>query len=229
MKKGLSVVTTNKGPLAVAMPALLELAKYEGVQLRFSGTVGGGTPMLDFAKQCLKGDKLESLEGILNGTTNYVLTKMHDTGIPMEQALNEAKKAGFAEADPTYDMSGLDTATKLVIISNWVMGKRVSVRDVDIEGILKLSVSDIQDAKRHGKAIKLVAHSNEGEMWVRPKLVSQDSPLCVKGTLNAMVFTTETAGEITLVGPGAGGNETAAAVLRDLIEIKTALLKRGTS
>ncbi len=225
IKKGLNVVTTNKGPLAVAMPALLELAQYEEVQLRFSGTVGGGTPFLDFAKRCLIGDRIESMRGILNGTTNYILTRMFDNGITIEEALREAQKAGYAEADPSYDISGLDTASKLVIMCNWVMERRVAIGDVHVEGISDVSIQDVERAKRNRKAVKLVGYVNDSEISVHPHSISLDEPLCVTGTLNAVTFRTELAGDITVTGRGAGGKETASAVLRDLIDIKRTLLK----
>ncbi|MFQ5998907.1 MAG: homoserine dehydrogenase, partial [Candidatus Bathyarchaeia archaeon] len=130
LKNRRHVITVNKGPLAHALPALLELAKHNDVYLRFSGTVGGGTPVLDFAKKCLLGERIVSLRGILNGTTNYILTKMADEGISYEMALKEAQRAGYAEKDPSLDVDGLDTAAKLVIIANWVMNLRVTLSDV---------------------------------------------------------------------------------------------------
>ncbi|HKM75308.1 MAG TPA: homoserine dehydrogenase [Candidatus Bathyarchaeia archaeon] len=225
IKKGLSVVTTNKGPLAVAMPSLIELAQYQQVQIRFSGTVGGGTPILNFAKECLDGDQIESVQGILNGTTNYILTRIFEAGIPMGDAVKEAQQAGYAEADPTLDVSGLDTACKLVIISNWIMGRRITIKDVEVEGISKLTQLEILDAKREGKAVKLVGIVDESSASVRPRPVDVIDPLCVNGTLNSIVFKTELAGKVTLIGAGAGGRETATAVLRDLIDIKKMLLR----
>jgi len=224
IKKGLNVITTNKGPLAIAMPSLLELADYQRVQFRFSGTVGGGTPYLDFAKKCLSGDKIRSIQGILNGTTNYILTRMFDAGITMKEALKEASRAGYAEADSSYDINGIDTASKLVIISNWIMGRRVSIRDVEIEGISNVTLDQVDQAKRSGNAVKLVGFVDDSQISVRPRLVPLDDPLCVKGTLNAVVFKTEQVGNLTVTGRGAGGSETASAALRDLIDIKTALI-----
>jgi homoserine dehydrogenase len=223
IKKGLNVITTNKGPIAAALPSLLELANYQGVHLRFSGTVGGGIPILNFAKKCLTGCKIESIEGILNGTTNYILTRMFDVGITLNEALKEAQRAGYAEADPSYDIDGLDTAGKLVIMSNWIMGRRISIGDVDIEGISRVSVEEVENSKRSNGAIKLVGLINDSEISVHPRPVPVDNPLCVKGTLNAVVFKTDLAGEITVTGRGAGGYETASAVLRDMIDIKSAL------
>ena len=225
IKKGLNVITTNKGPLAVAMPSLIELAQYQRVQIRFSGTVGGGTPILNFAKDCLDGDQIESAQGILNGTTNYVLTRIFDAGIPLGDAVKEAQQAGYAETDPTLDISGLDTACKLVIISNWIMGRRVTIKDVDVEGISKVSQREILDSKREGKAVKLVGLVDKSNVSVHPRAVDINDPLCVKGTLNAIVFKTELAGKVTLIGAGAGGKETATAILRDLIDIKKILLR----
>jgi homoserine dehydrogenase len=201
------------------------LAEYEGVHLRFSGTVGGGTPILDFAKNCLIGDRIESIEGILNGTTNYILTRMFDAGTTMEEALREAQNAGYTERDPSYDINGLDTAGKLVILCNWILGRRVSIRDVDLEGISKVSVQDVERAKRSGKAVKLVGLAGESEISVHPRAIALEDPLCVKGILNAVTFKTEFAGDNTLIGRGAGGTQTATGVLRDLIDIKRMLLK----
>src|SRR5208337_1731006 len=134
-KTGKHVVTTNKGPLALAMPALTELADYNNVYLRFSGTVGGGTPMLEFAKRCLAGDKILAIRGILNGTTNYILTEMAEKHVTFQQALSSAQKLGYAETDPSMDVDGLDTACKVVIMANWIMNKKLTLKNVDIKGI----------------------------------------------------------------------------------------------
>lgn len=223
IKKGMNVVTTNKGPLAAAMPSLLELARYQGIEFKFSGTVGGGTPILSFAKKCLTGCKIESVEGILNGTTNYILTRMLDSGITMNEALKEAQKAGLAEADPAYDITGLDTASKLVIISNSIMDRRVSITDVDYDGISKVTVDDMEKARRSGNAIKLVGRIDKFEISVHPRAIPLTSPLSVRGSLNTVLFNTDMAGTVVLTGRGAGGTETSVAVLRDLIDLKRTL------
>jgi homoserine dehydrogenase len=150
---------------------------------------------------------------------------MLDAGITLDEALKEAQIAGYAEADPSYDINGLDTASKLVIMSNWILEKRVSIGDVDIEGISKVSVEEVEKAKRSKKAIKLMGCINDFEISVRPRAVPDDSPICVKGALNAVVFKTDLVGEITMAGRGAGGTETASAVLRDIIDIKSALMQ----
>ncbi|MEM4264398.1 MAG: homoserine dehydrogenase [Thermoplasmata archaeon] len=226
MKNGLHVVTTNKGPLALAMPALLELAEHNRVQLKFSGTVGGGTPMLDLAKKCMDGIRIESFMGILNGTTNYILSKMDFEGLSFQAALEEARSRGYAEADPSYDVDALDPAAKLVIMANWVMGKKLSIRDLKIIGIRDVRPEDIQRAKSEGKIIKLIASCGERQEVV-PMAIPRDHPLNVGGTLNALTFRTDLAGEITIIGKGAGGLETASAVLRDLIDIRKSYTRQA--
>lgn len=219
MKEGRHVICVNKGPLALAMPALMELATHNGVMFKFSGTVGGGTPVLDLAKKCLEGCSIRSIRGILNGTCNYILTKMASEGVEMKEALAEAQKLGYAEADPTNDVGGFDSACKLVITSNYVMGTSLSIRDVDIKGITEVTMEDITSAKAGGDALKLVGFVGDGAR-VAPEKVPLTHPLNVSGTFNAITFDTDPAGEVTLVGKGAGGRETASSVLRDLIEIR---------
>jgi homoserine dehydrogenase len=219
------VVTTNKGPLALALPALTELADYNMVFLRFSGTVGAGTPVLEFAKNCLQGDKILSIKGILNGTTNYILSEMDEKQITFDEALNAAQKLGFAEADPTMDVDGYDAAAKLVIMANWIMDKKVTMNDVQIKGIRNVSPKAIENASKKGNTIKLIGSIGE-TLRVEPTEISKHDPLAVDGALNAVTFVSESAGEQTIVGRGAGGIETASAVLRDLLDIKQNLANR---
>ena len=226
MKNGVHVVTTNKGPLALAMPALLELAEHNRVRLKFSGTVGGGTPMLDLAKKCMDGLRIESFMGILNGTTNYILSKMDSEGVSFLAALDEARSKGYAEADPSYDVDALDPAAKLVIMANWVMGKKLSIRDLRITGIRDVRPEEINKARSEGKIIKLIASCGERQE-VAPMAIPRDHPLNVSGTLNALTFRTDLAGEITIIGKGAGGQETASAVLRDLIDIRKSYTRQA--
>ena len=218
MKKGMHVISVNKGPLALAFPSLLELATYNQVMLKFSGTVGGGTPILDYAKNSLSGERITSFAGILNGTTNYILTNM-GTGVTYEEALKDAKDKGYVEADESLDLDGLDAAAKLVILANWIMGMKVTLPDIDCTGIRKVTVEDIKKAAKNNCAIKLIASCNK-ELIVGPKEVSNDDPLCVNGTLNAIAFTSEHSGTQTIIGKGAGGMETASSILRDLLDIR---------
>ncbi len=218
MKKGMHVISVNKGPLALAFPSLLELAIYNQVMFKFSGTVGGGTPILDYAKNSLSGERITSFAGILNGTTNYILTNM-GTGVTYEEALKDAKDKGYVEADESLDLDGLDAAAKLVILANWIMGMKVTLPDINCTGIRKVTVEDIKKAAKNNCAIKLIASCNK-KLVVGPKEVPNDDPLCVNGTLNAIAFTSEHSGTQTIIGKGAGGMETASSILRDLLDIR---------
>lgn len=218
MKNGLHVITVNKGPLALAFPSLMELAIYNQVLLRFSGTVGGGTPILDYAKNSLRGERIVSFEGILNGTTNYILTNMAN-GMTFKTALADAKKKGYVEADPSLDIDGFDAAAKLVILANWIMDMKVTIKDIERKGISGVTTSDISNAAKRKSAVKLIASCNR-KLVVAPKEISLDDPLCVNGTLNAITFNSEHSGQQTIIGRGAGGMETASSILRDLLDIK---------
>jgi len=222
-KMGKHVVTTNKGPLALAMPALTELAEYNNVYFRFSGTVGGGTPMLEFAKRCLAGDRILNIRGILNGTTNYILTEMSQNRVTFQKALANAQKLGYAEREPSMDVDGFDAACKVVILANWVMNKKITLEDVDRTGVRDVSLQALNEASKKGKTIKLIGGVEDGKASVKPTEIEKDNPLCVSGVLNAVTFSCELAGEQTIIGRGAGGPETAGAVLRDLLAIRHTL------
>ncbi|BDQ31160.1 MAG: homoserine dehydrogenase [Nitrosopumilus sp.] len=218
MKKRMHVISVNKGPLALAFPSLLELAAYNQVMFKFSGTVGGGTPILDYAKKSLRGERITSFAGILNGTTNYILTNMA-TGMSFEEALKDAKNKGYVEADESLDLDGLDAAAKLVILANWIMGMKVTLPDINCTGIRNVTTEDIKKAEKNNCSVKLIASCNK-ELVVGPKEISKDDPLCVNGTLNAIAFTSEHSGTQTIIGRGAGGMETASSILRDLLDIR---------
>jgi homoserine dehydrogenase len=218
MKRGMHVISVNKGPLAIAFPSLMELATYNHVLFRFSGTVGGGTPILDYAKNSLRGERITSFAGILNGTTNYILTNMAK-GMTFDAALKDAKSKGYVEADESLDLDGLDAAAKLVILANWVMDMKVTLPDIKCTGIRNVSSTDIQKATENNCAIKLIASCNK-DLIVGPREVSLEDPLCVNGTLNAIAFTSEHSGTQTIIGRGAGGMETASSILRDLLDIR---------
>ena len=222
IKKAISskkhVVTTSKGALAQMLPDLIELANKNDVSLMFSGAVGGAMPILDFAKMCLRGEKVESLRGVLNGTTNYILWRMAERRIGLSQAVREAQELGYAEENVSYDLNGLDTACKLVILANWVMNRRVSLKDVETRGIEELSLEEVLKAKEEGFAVRLIGSIKEN-LRVRPERVSLRDPLCVDSSLNAVVFTCRYSGQHVLIGRGAGGKETASAVIRDVLTI----------
>lgn len=224
IKQGLSsgkhVVTTNKGPLAIAMSLLLELARHRGLQLRFSGTVGGGTPFLSLASKCLAGERIKEVKGILNGTTNYILNRMEEGPLSFQEAFKEAREKGYAEKNPDNDIEGMDTAAKILIISNWLLKKKLKLEDMRIAGISKITSRSIQKAMNAGSRIRLIGRLSGSQAYVQPEEIPMSSPLCVRDTLNALTFATEHAGELTLIGPGAGGEETAGAIVRDLVDIR---------
>lgn len=225
-RHGLNVVTVNKGPLALAMPMLKEMAAFRKLTLKFSGTVGGGLPVLAFARECAKGDKVVRVEGILNGTTNYILTRMED-GLRFEEALAEAQEKGYAERDPTLDISGMDTACKLVILANEVLGKKVTLRDVKVEGITAIKPEDVKMARIAGKVLRLIGVAEESGVFVKPLAIDQSDPLAVKYNYNAVALTLENSGRHTITGKGAGGRETATAIIRDLISIKEWIIEHS--
>jgi homoserine dehydrogenase len=220
MKSGKNVITVNKGPLALEFPSLIELAEYNRIAFKFSGTVGGGTPILEFAKRCLKGDRIVSFEGILNGTTNYILSKMYE-GLNFSEALQDASEKGYAEKDPTLDIDGYDAVAKLVIASNFVMNMKSTMKDVTRIGIRDVKPSQVISERKKGNAIKLIASCDGKNLIVKPKPVSMKNPICVDGILNAITFTCQHSGQQTITGKGAGGMETASAILRDLIDIRS--------
>ena len=226
-KNNKHVVTTNKGPLALAMPALTELAEYNNVYFRFSGTVGGGTPMLEFAKRCLAGDRILGIKGILNGTTNYILTEMGQNRISFQDALSTAQKLGYAEREPSMDIDGFDTACKTVILANWILNQKITLKDVDRTGIREVTLNMLEDAAKRGNTLKLIgALDGTSKPLIKPTEIPKTSPLCVSGVLNAVSFQCEFASEQTIIGRGAGSIETAGAVLRDLLDIRHKLAIR---
>src|SRR3989475_5990507 len=224
MKNGLHVISVNKGPLALAFPSLIELATYNQVLLKFSGTVGGGTPILDYAKNSLRGERIVSFQGILNGTTNYILTNMAD-GMSFKKALADAKKRGYVEADESLDIDGFDAAAKLVILANWIMDMKITIKDINRTGIRNVTTSDIKKANSNNSAVKLIASCNK-ELLVSPQQIPLEDPLCVNGTLNAITFNSEHSGQQTIIGRGAGGMETASSILRDLLDIRQEMSRR---
>jgi len=220
MKTGKHVVTSNKGPLALAFSKLQEAAKRYGVEFKYTATVGGATPIISLAKRCLAGNKVRSVRGILNATTNFILTKMINELCSIQLAIKEAQKLGICEEDPSYDIKGIDAACKIVILANALINRNVTYRDVQkVEGIENIKVKDIQEAKNKGCAIKLVSVADEQRLLVQPMCIPLRSPLCVSGTLNAVTLETDLAKEVTIIGQGAGPTETASTVLNDLIDI----------
>ena len=217
------IVSTNKGPIALRYKELKEIADKNGVYLGFEGTVLSGTPAINLATRDLAGCEIKSIQGILNGTTNYILTKM-ENGKEYEAVLKEAQRLGYAETDPTADVEGFDALAKIVILANSVMDADLDLNLVPREGITKITLEDVQKAKKDGKRIKLI-----GKAWIengkiKAKVSPEELPLThplanVMGVLNAITFETDVTGDVTIIGPGAGGSTAGYAMLTDMLEI----------
>ena len=216
------VVTSNKGPIALEYKRVTELAAKRGKELRFEASVGGAMPIISLVRENLAGNGVISIEGILNGTCNYILTRMAEEKLPYEHVLKEAQGLGIAEADPSKDIEGIDTAVKLVILANSIFDMNAAYNDVEVTGITEITPEALKLADDEGYVIKLIGEvDNDGSLKVAPRLVPKVNPLNVSGTLNVATIKTDLAGEITVIGKGAGPIEAASAILSDIIGIYT--------
>ncbi len=213
-----SVVTSNKGPLVVAFHELMELAHENGVALRYEATVGGAMPIINLIRETLAGNTVLDVIGVLNGTCNYILTRMAEEALEYDQVLSEAQEMGIAEADPTYDVMGVDTACKVVILANSFFDKNVTYADVAVTGIDRITPEALKLAQQRGFVVKLIGEVQN--LTVSPKMIPVRHPLNVGGTLNAASILTDHAGEITVAGKGAGSIETASAIVSDILSIQ---------
>jgi len=222
------VVTSNKGPIALAFHDLRELARENGVALRYEATVAGAIPIMHTLEHGLAGNEIIALYGVLNGTCNFILTRMADEGLTYEQALMEAREMGYAEADPTYDVQGIDAAIKLVILANTIWDNGIKLSDVDRTGIDLLTADALRLAEEEGCTIRLIAEAMPRKKLIRvsPRILPKNHPLVVEGTLNALTLETDLAKEITLIGRGAGSIETASAIIGDLLYIRDRYVQR---
>ncbi|MHA1975256.1 MAG: homoserine dehydrogenase [Candidatus Hodarchaeales archaeon] len=218
------IVMTNKGPIALAVRELLEKAKNHGVQMRFEGTVLSGTPAINLGLNNLAGVQISKVAGIVNGTTNYILTEM-EKGLDYASALKQAQELGYAEADPTADVEGYDALGKIVILANVVMHANLTKEEVNCLGISKITSQDIEAAKQEGKRWKLIASAEiqtDGSVKasVQPEKLPLEHPLAaVSGPTNALTYTTKHLGDVTIIGPGAGRAATGYALLTDILDI----------
>jgi homoserine dehydrogenase len=221
---GKHVVSTNKGPVVKEAKLLLKIAADKRVHYGFEGVVLAGTPVINLVKYTLAGNIIKSFKGILNGTTNYILTRMEE-GMDYEEALKKAQDLGYAEADPSGDVEGLDALGKVVILTNVVLGKKLKWNDVKRTGITRITKYQIEQAKKEGKRWKLIGSAeikSDGAVMakVEPVKLPLNDPLAgVNEAINALTFNTDELGSITIVGPGAGKRETGFALLIDLLEI----------
>ena len=221
-RHGRHVVTSNKGPLALKYSQLCDEAKKNAVHFRYEATVGGAMPILNLAHDALAGNRIKGIEGILNGTCNYILSRMTEEGLSYQHVLGEAQELGYAETDPTYDVEGIDSACKLVILANSIFGMDVTYNNVEVTGITRITPEALTLAGDEGMVIKLIGEVKDGEngeIMVSPKLVPEQHPLAVGGTLNVALLKTDMAGPVCVTGKGAGSMETASAILSDIIAI----------
>jgi homoserine dehydrogenase len=225
IKNGKSVVTANKALLAQAGAELYAAADNANVDLYYEAAVAGAIPILRPLRESLVGDQVHRIMGIVNGTTNYILTKMDESGTAFDDALKQAQSLGFAEADPTADVEAIDAASKAAILAGLAFHSRVSDTDVYREGITKITATDVKVAKAMDMVIKLLAIAEltpEGEISVRvhPALISRTHPLAsVRESFNAVFVEAKSAGQLMFYGKGAGGEPTASAILGDLVAV----------
>ncbi len=224
LMSGKSVVTSNKELVATYGPELLKLAKDNDVNYLFEASVGGGIPIIRPMSSCLLSNDIERIAGILNGTTNYILTQMFENSKSFDEALKNAQELGYAERNPAADVEGYDACRKIAILSSLAWGKYVDYNDIPTEGITKISSEDVKYAEKLDSVIKLIGYSEcdeNGEIlvMVRPMLINKKSPLAsVSDVFNAVLVTGDSLGDAMFYGRGAGKEATASAVVADIID-----------
>ena len=232
LEAGKHVVTANKQLVAEHGCELLALARKKNVNYLFEASVGGGIPILHPLRECLAANRIEEVYGILNGTTNYILTRMVRTGAFFSDALREAQAKGYAEADPTADIEGIDAGRKTCILADLAFGHQVDPKDVPMEGISKLSLRDVKIAQRAGYRVKLLGRAvrlpgGGRTAYVAPHLIPEDRPLAnVEDVFNAIVVRGNATGEVMFCGKGAGEMPTASACVADVMEALQASPRR---
>ncbi len=223
LRAGKHVVTANKKLVAERGHELLKIAKEHGVNYLFEASVGGGIPILHPLTQCLAANRVDEICGILNGTTNYILTKMRREGTPFAEALRQAQEKGYAEADPTADVKGFDAAHKICILADLAFGRRIDPQDIPIEGITRISTVDMRIVEESGFRIKLLGRclrmGDERTAYVSPHLVPKGHPLAsVDDVFNAVMVRGNATGDVMFYGRGAGELPTASACVSDVLE-----------
>jgi homoserine dehydrogenase len=230
---GKQVVTANKALLAKHGKELFQAADRKGVDLAFEASVGGCMPVIKTLRESLVGNRINGMGGILNGTCNYILSRITDEGIDFREALAKATEAGYAEADPTLDVEGFDTAHKLAILTSLAYGTEVDFDDIFIEGITQITPLDIDFARQFGYRIKLLAisknHGDRVEARVHPTMIPEGNLLStISGSLNALNISGDAVGDVMLYGHGAGMMPTASAVVGDVVDIARNLSRGAT-
>ena len=224
LRSGRAVVTANKALLAKHGMDLARIAEEAGAPLAFEASVAGGIPIVKTLREGLAGNSIERVYGILNGTCNYILSRMEREELPFDVCLSEAQRLGYAEADPSFDIGGFDAAHKLSILASLAFGVAIDAEAVHVEGISSITLADIRWAGELGYRIKLLGVAQKTplgvELRVHPTMVPASSPLAeVMGVTNAVTIDADAVHELTLVGPGAGGLATASAVVADIADI----------
>ena len=224
LESGKSVSTSNKALVAAYGPELLEIAQEHNVNFLFEASVGGGIPIIRPLNSCLTADEIEEITGIVNGTTNYMMTEMTEKGADFNEVLKDAQAKGYAEKDPTADVEGYDACRKIAILTSLVCGQQVDFEDIHTEGITKITPTDIKYAQAMGRAIKLLATSKKGPKGytaiVAPFLLPASHPLyAVNGVFNAIFVHGNVLGDAMFYGSGAGKLPTASAVVADVVEM----------
>ena len=224
LARGLPVVTANKAMLAAHGLELAALSEAHGAPLFYEAAVGGGIPVIKTLRESLAGNAIERVSGIFNGTCNYILSRMETENLPFDVCLAEAQRLGYAEADPTFDVGGFDTAHKLAILTSLAFGSKIDASAVSVEGIESITLADLAAADELGFRIKLLGVAERTahgvEQRVHPTMVGKGAPLAqTMGVLNAVSIDGDAIGELTLVGPGAGGAATASSVAGDLVDV----------
>ncbi len=227
LESGKHVVTTNKGPIALHFPELYRLAQDKQLEIGVEGTVMSGTPVLRLGREMLAAAGIGHIQGILNGTSNYILTQI-EAGATYASALAEAQAKGYAEADPTGDVEGYDAAGKVIILANLLMGAPLTMADVDRTGITAIGAQDFELARASGQCWKLIGTvervNGKLKASVRPVRLDVRHPLAtVKGATNAIIYHTDLLGDVMVSGPGAGRQETGFALIGDLLSIHRSL------
>lgn len=224
LQNGRSVVTANKALMASCGEEVMSLAEEKGVEIAFEASVGGAIPIIVPLKHSLIANRIDSIMGIVNGTTNYMITRMDEDGMSYEDALKEAQEKGFAEADPTADVDGLDAAAKIAILASIAFNSRVTMSQVFTEGIRRISPVDLAMAHEMGYAVKLLAHAYRTDagidVRVHPTMIPESHQLAtVNGVFNAIYTVGDAAGENMFFGEGAGAGPAASAVMGDVLEV----------
>ena len=224
LEAGKSVVTSNKEVVANFGAELLEIAKKNGVAYLFEASVGGGIPIIRPMCNDLSSNNITEINGILNGTTNYILTKMTTEGAAFADVLKDAQKKGYAESNPAADVEGLDAARKIVILASLAFGKTVSPNNIHVEGITNIATEDVEIANSMGYAIKLIGHAEkvDGKIlaMVSPRLIPYSNPLSgINDVFNGILLGADMVGQVMFYGPGAGKLPTASAVCADIVDV----------